>query len=146
MITETTAVHSGRDSLGQLIECGPYVITRGRERKLVEVTADPTTEDLGVWYGYRWVRLDEIAADAVFSRLDNISHLPEGTRLSNIDAQLALARASREALAGVETWLAGELGCACGDGSPLWDGISAAVRDGMGTAVDLLDLAGALRR
>jgi hypothetical protein len=140
------AVHSGRDSLGAQLQPGPYVVNLGRDRRVVQLSSDPVTDDLGAWVYDRWVRVDEIDPHVVFSRLNNLSEMPCATRLSKVNAELALARSYREGLAQLESGLASELGCVCGDGSPLWEGISAAVRDGVGTAVDLLDLAGALRR
>ncbi len=142
MHTET-AVHSGRDSLGRVITPGRHVLSLHGSRSLVDVTEDDCS-NLGIQIRDRWYRLDELDPSAVLSRCDRLDGIPAS--LSNIDARLKIAQGYREELARVEKALAYELGCECGDGSPLWEGISAAVRDGLGTAVDLLDLAGGLRR
>ncbi len=138
--------HSGRDSYQRRIEPGRYVVTMHGAKQLILVEEDPATGALGFRMNDRYYLIEELDPAAVLSRLNNLEELPRPSKQSNIDAVLVRARAFREELARLERQLAMELGCTCGDGSPLWDGISAAVRDGMGTAVDLLDLAGALRR
>lgn len=146
MQTTELAVHSGLDSLGRAIVPGKYVVITHGQRQLVEMVEDSSTGDL--WFvvaGQRYA-LDELHPGAVLSRLDYLETLPRPSTMLNLHATLARARAFREELARLERGLAMDLGCAVGDGSLLADAILAAVWDGVGSEVDLLDLAGSLRR
>lgn len=141
------AVHSGKDSYKRpLVADRDYMVTRPGAKAVRVQTFEDACGD--IWISGlepRAVRVDELAPDAVLSRVD--SDTPLDVRdLESVETALHLAAHAREHLAICEAELCKHLGCVMGDGSPVWDGISAAVRDGMGTAVDLLDLAGSLRR
>ncbi len=140
--TTEAARHSGRDSLGRSLVDGAmyYATIDGVTRSCRVCTA---FGQIGFRIGDDFVCLSQIEPSVVFSRA---TRTHDRVQMAHVHAALDRARAFREELARLESVLAHELGCDRGDGSPLWDGISAAVRDGMGTAVDLLELSGGLRR
>ena len=142
------AVHSGKDSLQRPLVAGKTYLAK---RVGVFLCVETFEDDCGtLWLSGlepRAVRIDELDPGTVLSRIDgSTSELTECHAIGQIDKALNLAAHAREHLRVCENELCSVLGCTSGDGSPVWDAISAAVRDGMGTAVDLLDLAGALRR
>lgn len=139
-----TAAHSGVDSLGRSVTTGKYVVTTHGQRHLVDITEDTDSGSLGFEVKGARYALEELHPAAVLSRLDHLAQLPRPSVVLNLHAALARARAFREELARIERALADELGCQVADGSVLADGIMAAVWDGTGSEVDLLDYAGSL--
>lgn len=137
--------HDGKDTLRRPIEGDrQYVLTRpGCDPVPVTTFED---EHGAIWISgleERPCRLDELGVDVSLARINGeIAR----DKLGMVGDVLTVASEARQTLAFAESRLSELLGCQRGDGSPLWDGISAAVRDGMGTAVDLLDLSGGLRR
>lgn len=145
MQTET-AIHSGRDSLNRPLTDGRYVLIHGANRELVTVQVDPELDCPIILIRGRPHRMEDMDPGAIFSRLVRSGESPAPSKLRLVEDFLTSARSYREGLGRIESGLAEQLGCQAGDGSEIWDAISAAVRDGLGTAVDLLDLTGALRR
>ncbi len=141
MHTETI-VHSGLDSKCEPIRPGLYCLTVKGDRTVCLVSEDVDTGDLMIAINGRGHRIDELDPGCVLSRMNQLATVPLPGEVIFIERVLSRARRHREALAQLEGALAEHLGCNRGDGSPVWDGISAAVRDGVGSAVDLLDLAG----
>lgn len=141
MHTETT-VHSGLDTMLRPLRSGTYTITGQGDISTCLITEDPETGELLVVMHGRGHLVNDLAPDVQLTRLNNLTTAPPLGELKFIENVLRGAARHRRALAQVEAVLAEHLGCERGDGSPVWDGISAAVRDGLGTAVDLLDLVG----
>lgn len=141
MHTETS-VHSGKDSMCRPIVPGLYAVTNKGETVTCLVTEDPDNGELGVVINRTLHLLSDLDPACVLSRMNNLKRAPMLADVTFVDNVLARARRHREALSQLESALSVHLGCDRGDGSPVWDGISAAVRDGLGSAVDLLDLAG----
>lgn len=139
--------HAGRDSYGRPLVAGAtYFLSRpGKPTQSVTVVEDPSTSDLSFDHidtANRKVRMrvEECSVDCIFSRACENGQDPDFAMLDAIDQKLREAASARQELASVERSLCSSLGCSAGDGSHLWDAISAAVRDGMGTPCDLAQL------
>jgi hypothetical protein len=141
MHTETT-VHSGLDSMLRPVRPGLYVVANKGDRVVCLVSEDVDTGHLMICIHGRGYMLSEIDPECVLSRMTNLTKAPSHGDVAFIERVLRGAAQHRRALAQAESVLAEHLGVTRGDGTPAWDGISAAVRDGVGTAVDLLDLVG----
>jgi hypothetical protein len=147
-VIRETATHSCRDTFCRPIEPGrQYAVRIGAEIRTADAWEDDFAE---LWLSGvedRAVRVSELPPEAQLSRLDNCTAEEASfVGASSIEILLRSAAAARQLLSSLESQLCTQLGCTAGDGSELWDGISSAVRDGRGTAIDLLDLAGMLRR
>lgn len=141
MHTETT-VHSGQDTMCQPIRPGLYCVAVKGEHKVCMVSEDVDTAELLISIDGRGYAIAELDPECQLTRMNKLTKAPSKGDLVFIERVLRGAARYREGLAQAESVLAEHLGCSRGDGSPAWDGISAAVRDGLGTAVDLLDLVG----
>lgn len=135
-------VHNGLDSMCQPLRPGLYCASLHGDRTVCFVSEDVDTAELLVSMHGQACRIAELDPQCVLTRMNNLKRPPSKGDCMFIEKVLQGAAKHRRALAQAEAVLAEHLGCSCGDGSPVWDGISAAVRDGVGTAVDLLDLVG----
>lgn len=140
-----------RDASCRRLAEGRYIMRRpGDKPKLVEVYEDEHVDQwirrIGVAGKCEGVqRVDELAKDVTFHRvdesLDNVDQIEDtinGPSLTEIDALLGEANRYRGELRGIEQTLCDLLGCTLGDGSPMSDAVMSAVRDGVGSSIELL--------
>lgn len=143
---ENHSYHNGRDSYGRAMGRGKYMMTRaGGKPVQVQVVEDSISGELSVVSTVDGQqvnqRLDECAADVVFSKIVSTANESE-RKLESIRLILQGSEECRKDLDAFEAELASELGCGVGDGSPLADEIMAAVRDGRGSPYGLMQAAG----
>jgi hypothetical protein len=137
-----------RDASLRRIVAGNYMLTRAGEKPvLVSVFEDPESCELMLRAkGVEAVqRVDEIDEAAVFHRVGG-----DAADVGNVAVQVGMLLAEavdlRQNLRLVEDGVNQLLGSQTADGSELSDAVCAAVRDGVGSAIELADLAGRLRR
>lgn len=148
-----------RDVSLRPVVAGTYILTQaGQRQQLVKVFEDDTTGDLlfrcTVNGQEVTQRVDELAEDVAFHRIQRGSDVappgwvPSGgaSMVDDIGQLLNDAASSRQHLRIIEDEINGMLGSQTGDGSELADAVMAAVRDGVGSSIELADLAGQLRR
>lgn len=129
---------------------GKYILTQpGKKQALVDVIEDDVN-DLFIRSKVNGQevtqRLDELADDVSFHRIARGSEIQSGSLVDDLNQLLADASSSRQHLRILEDEVNGLLGSQSGDGSELADAVMGAVRDGVGSAIELADLAGRLRR
>jgi len=145
---------SRRDASCRAVVAGSYVLTRqGAKPVQVTVFEDPTTSDLIMRSADGCVRIDDLDQDLLFHRVPSVGDLPSVVAAFNcgsdaVEVGMLLAQASelRQTMRVIEDHVNQLLGSETGDGSSLADAVMAAVRDGVGSSIELADLAGRLRR
>ena len=139
--------HSGKDTLGRSLQAGKrYLLSQpGQRSKRVSIVEDESTCELylrlegeGSDGDGRLQRVDECSCDCGFSQIlqDDINEVLQAT----IADQLTRAATARQDLAHTEQLICNMLGCEVGDMTTISDTITAAVRDGLGTAFDLVQM------
>ncbi len=147
----TTAVQK-RDVSLRPVGTGKYILTQpGKKQVLVDVIEDDVS-DLFICHKVNGQdvtqRVDELADDVSFHRIQRGSEFEAGSSslVDDLNQLLTDAASSRQHLRILEDEINGLLGSQSGDGSEVADAVLAAVRDGVGSAIELADLAGKLRR
>ena len=140
--------HKCRDCYGRPMAAGTYMMTRPGSRPVrVEVTEDEISGDLAFVSTVEGQqvnqRVEECAADVVFSRISNAA-LEAESKYEAIKQILDGAAEARKDLCNFESELAALIGCTVGDGSFISDTLMAAVHDGVGTPYQLMEAAGKL--
>ncbi len=140
-----------RDVSLRPVEAGTYILTQpGQRQQLVTVFEDDSSDlYLRCKVNGQDVtqRVDELAEDVSFHRIQRGSDIEAGRSLvEDLGQLLADAASSRQHLRIIEDEANGLLGSQSGDGSELADAVMAAVRDGVGSAIELADLSGRLLR
>lgn len=134
---------------------GSYMLTQpGQRPQAVTVFEDENTTDLWILTRPKGSsepirqRVDELADDVCFHRVSDAAQFIDIdlTGSGVVEELLRNACELRKGLESLERMIGENLGCEIGDGSVLADAVMAAVRDGVGSAIELMDLAGTLRR
>ena len=138
--------HSCRDTLGRALAAGRryYLSQPGKATRMVTLVEDESTCDLylkvqGSDGTERMQRVDECAVDCTFSLQLSAEPIDEVLQAAVADC-LARAASARQELAIAEQSLCNMLGCEVGDMTGISDAITSAVRDGLGTAIDLVQI------
>jgi hypothetical protein len=136
--------HSGRNTLGQSLKAGSsYRLSQpGKVSIDVMVDEDPSTGDLYFKIKGKsdsMQRVEECSIDCTFSEIVGDGNVDEVLHAS-ITEQLSRALAARQELAIAEQLICNLLGCDVGDLSEVSDAVTTAVRDGMGSAFDLVQM------
>jgi hypothetical protein len=148
MVEEAMALMtSRRDVSGRLVAAGRYMLTQpGKRPTLVQIIEDDSTD---LWIqsqpdgsnGTASQRIEELAEDVQF-------HLVGGALVGgfvdvpDVQGLLQTAADLRQGLRVCEDELCHLLGCQTADGTELADAIQSAVRDGVGSAFELVALRG----
>lgn len=147
MAVYESAAHSGRDTLGRSLKDGAKYVVLAINKKPVIVTAmvDAVSDVVMVAAeSGPMQRIDEVDPNVQFSLLTTGSELlaaaSDSTEWNEIETMLRRARDARQVLNDVERWLCAYVGQHPGDGYPESDMITAAVRDGVGCAMDIFQL------
>lgn len=150
MVTQELAVHSGRDTLGRRLRDGVSYLVYEVNRKpvVIKVAVDADTDTALVIYDGMRQRVDEMDPGVRFVEVVRSSILSAlidsdpntNTALNEIETMLRRAADARRTLADVESWLCALLGVTPGDGFNESEMVTQAVRDGLGSSLDLLQL------
>lgn len=148
---DTTTVK--RDVSLRPVGPGTYILTQpGQRSQMVTVFEDEDSTDLFIRskvHGQEVSqRIDELAEDVCFHRVQSGEPIKTvgWSMVADLGTLMNDAAASRQHLRLIEDEMNHLLGSQTGDGSELSEAVMAAVRDGVGSAIELADLAGKLRR
>lgn len=140
-----------RDVLGCGLQAGAYVLTQpGSKPAAATVFEDPLTSDLWLRTQAGNQRVDELAPDVLLHPMANSESAEAvvdglgGDVIDQVSAVLRDAADARGTLKHCSVRLGDLLGCVQGDGSDLADAVFAAVYDGTGSAIALVEAAGGL--
>lgn len=146
-----TATMTKRDVSGRSLEPGEYMLTQPGTKPVKATVFEDAYCDLYIRSLPKGSteeviqRVDELAIDVEFHRVGGAGGEVDLDN-SSVGGLLEDANRCRKKLLEIERSICGMLDCEHGDGSITSDAVQAAVRDGLGSEIELLDLAGKLRR
>lgn len=134
-----------RDVSGRLVDSGDYTLTQPGTRPVSVTVSEDDLSDLWVHSvggdgKHTSQRIEDLAPDVAFHR--RVGDLPiDAPTVDRVDALLRDAAVCRQGLQEIESQICELLGATRGAGEEIDECVMSAVRDGIGSSIELCDLA-----